>query len=84
MPPLYTYKCPECEKVEDAYRSINDRNNGPECHGQMQKIIIPTAIQPVLGGGNMPGYQCSVTGEFVTSRKRRKEIMREHNLYEKG
>jgi len=49
----------------------------------MQKIIVPPAINPILGGGNWHGYECPVTGEFVTSRKRRREIMRQHNLAEK-
>ena len=84
MPPLYTYRCPECGKTEDAYRAIAERNNGPMCHGPMSKIILPTMLQPILGGGAMPGYQCPVTDEFITSRNRRREIMREHNLIEKG
>lgn len=77
--PLYTYKCLKCGKIEDAYRSIDDRNNSPECHGNMEKIIVPTMVQPML-----PEYLCPVTGEFVTSRVRRREIMKENNLYEKG
>lgn len=82
--PLYTYTCKTCGKTEDAYRSIADRDLGPDCHGPMHKIITPTMVQPVLGGGAMPGYACPVTGEFVTSRKRRREIMQQHHLAEKG
>jgi len=81
--PLYSYICQTCGKQEDAYRSIADRDKAPECHGVMQKIIVPPAINPILGGGNWHGYECPVTGEFVTSRKRRREIMRQHNLAEK-
>jgi hypothetical protein len=50
----------------------------------MSKVIQPTMLQPILGGGAMPGYQCPVTDEFITSRNRRREIMRLHNLIEKG
>lgn len=82
--PLYTYKCAECGKTEDAYRSMADRDHGPECHGPMRKIITPTMVQQVMGGHAYPGYKCPVTGEFVSSRKRRREIMQEHNLIEKG
>lgn len=82
--PLYTYKCNECGKIEDAHRAIKDHNNGPDCHGKMAQIIVAPMIQPVLGGGNNPGYKCVVTGEWVDSRKKRREIMKEHNLVEKG
>lgn len=82
--PIYTYKCPDCGKIEDAYRSVDDRHKGPECHGQMLKTISAIMLQPILGGGNDPGYMCPVTDEFVSSRKRRREIMKEHNLVESG
>ena len=82
--PTYTYKCEVCEKTTDAIRKIADRANGPECHGVMRQMIIPPMIAPVLGGGDMPGYQCPITDQFVTSRKQRKEIMKEHNLEERG
>lgn len=83
--PLYTYKCMECGKTQDAFNSISNRFNGPECCGKpTEHQIVPTQIAPIIGGGNLPGYKCPVTGEFVTSRKRRKEIMQKHNLVEKG
>jgi len=81
--PIYTYKC-SCGKVEDQYNTIDNRKNGPTCHGSMKLSIQPTQLQPVLGGGDFPGYQCPVTDKFVTSRKERKEIMKRHNLIEKG
>lgn len=81
--PLYTYKC-KCGKVEDAYRSLADRLKAPKCHGKMKQIIVPPMIQPILGGGNNPGYKCVVTDQWVDSRKKRREIMKEHNLVEKG
>jgi putative FmdB family regulatory protein len=78
--PLYTYTCKQCGKVEDAYRPMSENDKGPDCCGQMMKqIIVPPMIAP-----SMPEYQCPVTGENVTSRKRRKEIMKEHNLVERG
>ena len=82
--PLYTYECKTCKSQTDAFRSIEDRKEGPECCGEpMGKKIVPTMIQPIIGGGNFPGYKCPVTGEFVTSRKRRKQIMSENGLIEK-
>lgn len=65
-------------------RKIADRHDGPMCCVQMKQKIVPTQIAPVLGGGDLPGYHCPVSGEYVTSRKRRRDIMKEHNLMEKG
>lgn len=78
--PLYSYAC-QCGKTEDAYRAIAERHNGPECHGQMQLVIVP----PLKFVDHMrDGYRDVVTGEFVTSRKRRREIMKQHDLIEAG
>jgi len=85
--PLYTFKCQKCHHTQDAVRSIAERKNGPLCEtcgGKTEQIIVPTQIAPIIGGGNFPGYQCPVSGEFVTSRKRRNEIIKEHGLIEKG
>lgn len=38
----------------------------------------------ILGGGDCPGYQCPITNEFVTSRRRRREIMKENHVVESG
>ena len=83
--PLYTYQCRGGHTV-DAYRSILERDNCPncpQCKHVMKKIIVPPAIGRILGVASNPGYKCPVTGEFVTSSRRRKEIMQEHNLVEK-
>lgn len=83
--PTYTYECGICGTQKEAIRKIDDRKNGPECCDMMMKqIIVPLHIQPVLGGGSFQGYKCPVTDEYVTSRKRRREIVSEHNLIEKG
>jgi putative FmdB family regulatory protein len=81
--PLYTYKC-KCGKTEDAWRSIAEMEDSPECHGKMIQVIIPPNIAPILGGGNNPGYHCVVTDQWVDSKRKRREIMKEHNLVEAG
>lgn len=83
--PIYTYKCYHCNSVVDASRKIADRKKGPDCCGEvMNQIIVPAMIQPVLGGGDFPGYQCPVTDKYITSRKQRRNVIAEHNLIEKG
>ncbi len=84
--PLYTYKCQICDELTTRYNHIIDRHKGGycECGGDNDLTIQPTQIQPVLGGGEFQGYQCPVTDEYVTSRVRRRDIMKEHDLVEKG
>lgn len=83
--PLYSYQCQKCERVEDAIRKVVDHAIGPDCCGEpmRQKITAPM-LAPIMGGGNWAGYQCPVTGRFVTSRRERKNIMAEHDLVEAG
>ena len=83
--PTYSYQC-RCGKTKDDFRHIKQRHDGPlcECGNTMELKIVPTMLQPVLGGGDFPGYQCPVTDKFVTSRKERREIMKRHDLVEPG
>lgn len=83
--PLYAYSCHSCGRQVDEVRSVAERHNGPVCcESQMSLTIVPPQVQPVLGGGKFPGYHCPVTDQFITSRKQRAEIMKRHNLIEKG
>jgi len=84
--PTYSYKCDSCQSVLDDIVTIAHRNDPrkcPECGGEMKLKIVPVRINPILGAPGFPGYECPVSGEYVTSRKRRKEIMKEHNITEK-
>jgi putative FmdB family regulatory protein len=83
--PLYTYKC-SCGEVIDAFRSIANRGDSPvcKCGEKTRQIIVPTNIAPIIGGGNFPGYKCPVTDQWIDSRKKRREIMKRHDLVEKG
>ena len=84
--PLYSYKCSKCGELTDAYNMISTRHQSPacECGGDTALSIQPTQLAPVLGGGDFPGYMCPVTDEFITSRRKRKYVMDEHNLVEAG
>lgn len=84
--PLYTYQCKECGDIKEEFRTIATRDDCPGCvcGVHMDFVIMPVNIAPILGGGDFQGYNCPVTDEFVTSRHRRSEIMKEHDLVEKG
>lgn len=84
---IYDYRCNTCLEITTASRRIEDRKNTPECShcgGATHQIIAAAHIAPILGGGDFPGYNCPETGEYVTSRKRRRDILRENNLQEAG
>lgn len=84
--PLYTYECKSGHRTE-AIRRIADRHDALDCStcGQPTEMrIVPTQVQPVLGGGNFPGYYCVVDDTWVSSRKQRREIIKKHDLVERG
>ena len=88
--PIYKYRCPNCSTTQDAIRKIADRVNAPECPDCKipTKQILTADSMPqlnpiILGGGTYQGYECPVSGEYVTSRRDRKRIMKEHDLVEK-
>jgi len=84
--PTYTYTCDSCGAEREDIRRVADRHDPTdcECGASMRFRIIPPQIAPILGGGDLPGYKCPVTDEFVTSKKRRRQIMKEHDLVETG
>lgn len=61
-----------------------DRRNPCECEdcGGDTKLVISggTGFTQIFGAGDFPGYKCPVTEKWVDSRKKRREIMAEHNL----
>lgn len=42
--PIYRYRCDECGSERDAYRRVVDRHDAPECHGVMQKVLMPFRV----------------------------------------
>ena len=85
---IYTYRCTDCQFVFEATRSMDDRHKPiqcPECAAEAKlKVTGGVGFTNVMGGSDMPGYQCPVTDQWVDSKKKRQRIMDEHNLIEKG
>lgn len=82
--PRYSYRC-SCGALYSEFRSIANRHDGPVCEcGENTRLVIeaPQIQAQILGGGTTPGYLCPVTGEYVTSRNRRRDIMKEYDLIE--
>jgi putative FmdB family regulatory protein len=75
--PLYSYRCAKCGADYDHYNAVVDHARGPECCGQAaeQRITAPSVMVQAEAH-----YKCPVTGEQVTSRRRRQYIMDKHDL----
>lgn len=79
--PIYTYECEQCGKRQDAFRKIDQRYDGPECHGMMKKVISSYRVI-----GDLEPYVDENMGEspvVVKSRKHREQLLKERGLYEK-
>lgn len=69
--PIYTYRCCECGRTTDAYRTVETRAEAPECCGEMRQIIAPAYIAP-----DLPEYTSPITGKPVCGRKQRREDLK--------
>lgn len=68
--PIYVYECQgACGARQDAYRSIAERDSGPECCGVKAKmVIVPAHITP-----DIAEYRSPVTGKPVRGRRQHRD-----------
>lgn len=79
--PLYEYRCPECRAEQSEFRSVDERDNAPECHGPMRRILtVPMAFVREVN------YQSPTDGRPITSLKAHQEELARTNcvVYEPG
>jgi len=71
--PIYTYKCPGCQRQFDHFCKIAEmRQQEPcECGRLADKILVPAMAQP-----DLPGYECPITGEWIDGRRAHKENLK--------
>jgi len=82
MPMKYDSECPICGKHYEYRARIKDRNNTPECCGQPTKrVIVPPMLQASTAK-EYQAYKCPHSGDLITSKKTRREVMAKHNLVE--
>ena len=84
--PYYDYKC-DCGRCESKFNTVDDRRTqAPMCCGKPMDIKISAAMVngSFLGSANNPGYWCPVSDQFVDSKRKRRDVMAEHNVIEKG
>lgn len=77
---IYDYECRTCGKrqLNVVNRIAERKTNAPECCGDRMGIIILAA--PMGFVDNMEEYICPVTGQGVTTRRQRNEIMKREGL----
>lgn len=75
---IYQYRCPQCGKEAEAYRTIANRHDGPPCCGLKMQIEIRTAPYGYVDREIF--YKCPVTNEGVTSKRQRREILAREGL----
>jgi putative FmdB family regulatory protein len=56
--PIYEYRCPNCRKVHELWRSISETEacECPECSEPMHKLISRSSFQLKGGGWYADGY----------------------------
>jgi len=79
--PLYEYRC-AAGHLTDEYRSVEDRSRATVCRcGELAEKIVSRV------GFAMPdisGYRSMQTGEWISSRSKHRDHLRQHNLIEVG
>lgn len=84
--PTYEYKCLDCGEYITRYNSVDARRiNTPKCQcgGNTEfKISMPM----IASAARFENYKCPVTGDIVTSQKKKKYIEDKNDLIivEKG
>lgn len=77
--PTYSYKCSDCENVTERVQSVSQYNNCPKCKcGGDTRLVILTAPKGFVQSDI--AYKCVATGETITSRRQRREVMKRHDL----
>ena len=81
---IYEYRCTACKHVTIAARPMKNRNDALDCEAcggdTRLKISGGTGFGRVMGGADNPGYLCPVTDQWVDSKRKRREIMKRHDL----
>lgn len=81
--PVYQYRCTDCQKMTDEYRTVEQRNNSPQCScgGHTEKIIsAPSMVIPDI----QPYKAVAGDQRWITSRAQHREFLRSNGLEEVG
>jgi len=76
---MYEYRCEVCQEITEAVRSVDDRNNCPDCDcgGKTKKIISVYKVHGDMKPYYDPNLDCHITG-----KQHRKRVMKEQGVEE--
>lgn len=93
MMPLYTYRCPGCERTETAFRKIDLRNVAPTCACRhralgaysMDRIIEAPMVTPDIGAYQAVAIDVA-TGKppVINSRSAHRDFLKRNGYQEVG
>ena len=76
--PIYAFRCDQCGRDQDQFARVADRDaNPPACCGASMGRRLTA---PMVFVSNLEAYQCPLSGEVVTSSRRRADLMKEHDV----
>lgn len=78
--PIYVVKCVVCDEKQEVFRSVRNYNDTPEHCGEKTERVM---CAPFVMSDIQP-YKCIVTGQEVSSRTQRREIIKRNDLIEIG
>lgn len=78
--PIYRVRCSACESEQDIFRAFKDYDDLPSCCDERMARMI---CAPMVLNDIAP-YQSMVTGEWINSRSRHKEHLKDHGCIEVG
>ena len=84
---IYTYHCNSCDNRQDAHRSVAERDDAPKCEvcvSTTRRIITPVRFNAVMGAHDNPGYVSPMSGEWIDSKRKRRNEMDKYDVIEKG
>ena len=81
--PTYVYRCPDYHITEKVTNLAGHARNVPcgTCEKEARQVLTAPRLVYV---DNMPSYECPVTGQHVTTRHQRNEIMKQNDMVEAG
>ena len=82
--PTYIYRCTECKSIRDVIKRLADLNRPEACYvcvGVMERQISAPMVK-----GDLPGYECPITGNWIEGRRAHEDNLRKHGcrVYEAG
>jgi len=78
--PIYATRCQHCGARQDVYRSVETRDDLPECCGsKVERVLSAPYVAP-----DIQPYRSMVTGEIINSRSQHRAHLKAHGKIEVG